>query len=345
VVRAGRKPPLPFEPDYLLAIVTALDDSLAVAAREQIRHFSPDVIHCHDWMTTRAGNSAAAAANAPLIATVHATEWGRHQGYLGSEISRTVDSVERFLCRSATGLIACSQAMQSEVSRQFGVDASKVAVIPNGVDTAQWTTTAEAKADARTRWAPHGPLLTYSGRLEAEKGIFTMLDAMPMVLNAFPRTRLVVAGSGGQSDRFDAEVERRGLAGSVVRTGWLPEDDLRALVGSADAALVPSLYEPFGLVALEAMSLGAPVICGRTGGLVDIVDDGVTGLLFTPGDAASLTDAIGRTLNDPEASRSRAAAALGPLHDRFNWPTIAAATTDVYAAHVAAVSDQIRDAG
>lgn len=345
VVRGGRKPALPFEPDYLMAIVTTLDDSLAVAAAGQIRKFGPDVIHSHDWMTTRAGITAAAAADAPLIATIHATEWGRHQGYLGSEISRNVDSVERFLSQSANGLIACSRAMQSEVANQFGVDRSKVAVIPNGVDTEYWQTTSEAKAEARARWAPHGPLLTYSGRLEAEKGIFTMLEAMPMVLNAFPAARLVVAGTGGQSDRFDHEVRQRELSGSVVRTGWLPEGDLRALVGSADTALVPSLYEPFGLVALEAMALGAPVIAGRTGGLTDIVEDDVTGLLFQPGDAASLTDAIARTLNDPTAAQARAVAALGPLHDRFNWPAIATATEDFYDSYISGPGSRIRDAG
>ncbi|MCB0916695.1 MAG: glycosyltransferase family 4 protein, partial [Actinobacteria bacterium] len=169
-----------------------------------------------------------------------------------------------------------------------------------------------------------------SGRLEAEKGIFTMLDAMPQVLSEHPRARLVVAGNGGQSHHFDHDIVERGLAGSVVRSGWLPEADLRALVGSADAALVPSLYEPFGLVALEAMALGAPVICARTGGLVDIVDDGVTGLLFEPGNPTDLAAAIDRTLNDPAAAADRAAAAAAPLRARFNWSNIADATVAEY---------------
>lgn len=330
VIREGRKPALPFEPEFLLRIVTALDESLAASAARHLRDFAPEVIHCHDWMTTRAGLTASAAAGVPLVATIHATEWGRHQGYLHSEISRNVDSVERFLAQSADGLIACSAAMRAEIATQFGVAPDVITVIPNGVDTDIWHTSMQRKDQARRRWAPNGPLLTYSGRLEAEKGIFTMLDAMPQVLSEHPRARLVVAGNGGQSHHFDHDIVERGLAGSVVRSGWLPEADLRALVGSADAALVPSLYEPFGLVALEAMALGAPVICARTGGLVDIVDDGVTGLLFEPGNPTDLAAAIDRTLNDPAAAADRAAAAAAPLRARFNWSNIADATVAEY---------------
>ncbi len=330
VIREGSRPALPFEPEFLMRIVTALDDSLAASAARHLRDFDPEIIHCHDWMTTRAGISASAVADVPLVATIHATEWGRHQGYLSSEISRTVDSVERYLAQTANGLIVCSSAMRSEISSQFGVAPGRVTVIPNGVDTSVWRTTEGDIARARSRWAPHGPLLTYSGRLEAEKGIFTMLDAMPQVLNEHPAARLVVAGSGGQSQYFDHDVAARGLAGSVVRSGWLPEADLRALVGSSDAALIPSLYEPFGLVALEAMSLGAPVVCARTGGLVDIVVDGVTGLLFDPGSPSSLAHAINRTLSDPQAARQRAEAAHEPLRERFSWPSIAESTVVEY---------------
>ena len=154
-------------------------------------------------------------------------------------------------------------------------------MIPNGVDTATWQSTGPAREDARRRWSRHGPLLVFSGRLEAE-GIFTLLDAMPHILAAHPRARLVVSGQGGQSGRFDQVTAERGLSDAVVRAGWQPEADLRALIAASDIAIVPSLYEPFGLVALEAMALGAPVICARTGGLADIVTDGETGLLFSP---------------------------------------------------------------
>jgi glycogen(starch) synthase len=281
-------------------------------------------------MTTHAGVTAAAAADAPLVATIHATERGRHQGYLPNDISATVDAVEHLLSHEATWVIACSRAMRAEVQRQFNVPADKISVIPNGIDTRHWRTTSAEREAARRRWAPHGPLLVFSGRLEAEKGIFTLIDALPSILAAHPHTQLVVAGQGGQSARFDEVVAERGLGGSLRRTGWLPEADLKALIAASDAAIIPSLYEPFGLVALEAMSLGAPVMCARTGGLADIVTEGQTGLLFHPGDPADLARAALAILDDPSAAAHRATLATASLRVQFDWRVIARDTVAVY---------------
>lgn len=331
VVREAPKPSDPFEPRYLIEWVTHLDDALAESAAGHVKRFAPQVVHCHDWMTTRSGLSAAAAAGVPAIATIHATERGRHQGYLPGSISETVDDTERFLAQHADRLIACSRSMRREIVRQFEVPEGKVSVIPNGVDTATWQSTGPAREDARRRWSRHGPLLVFSGRLEAEKGIFTLLDAMPHILAAHPRARLVVSGQGGQSGRFDQVTAERGLSDAVVRAGWQPEADLRALIAASDIAIVPSLYEPFGLVALEAMALGAPVICARTGGLADIVTDGETGLLFSPGDSGDLARAVLAALADPAAARQRAHLATASLQVRFDWRVIAHDTVDVYA--------------
>lgn len=334
VIREARKPTQPFEPAYLIEWVTDLDDGLAVSAAGHVRAFAPQIVHCHDWMTTRSGLSAAAAADVPLVATIHATERGRHQGYLPGDISVAVDAVERSLCHEASRLITCSTAMRSEVVRQFDVPVGKVSVLPNGVDTDLWQTTGTAREAARRRWSRHGPLLVFTGRLEAEKGIYTLLDAMPAVLAEHPLARLVVAGQGGQSDRFDQLIGERGLTDAIVRSGWLPEGELRALIGAADAAIIPSLYEPFGLVALEAMALGAPVVAAATGGLGDIIRTGETGIAFSPGDPGALAAAIREVLRDPTAARERTVRASAELRVRYNWRTIAADTVGVYEAEL-----------
>ena len=335
VVRRSPTPALDFVPDNLLSWVGELDVSLAAAATAQVATMAAagtpvDVIHCHDWMTTQAGVAAAQAAGVPLVATIHATERGRHQGHLPGDISVAVDATERRLCQAADELITCSQAMRNDVITQLGANPDMVVVLPNGIDEGVWRTEESQRRRARVRWGGTGPLLMFTGRLEVEKGIYTMLDALPAILDQFPDARLVVAGQGGQGGQFDTDIAERGLSPAVIRAGWLSEEELKALIAAADVALVPSIYEPFGLVALEAMALGTPVVAARTGGLADIVDNGRTGLTFAPGDPGELAAAVVETLSDPRAAAARADLARAELPKRFNWQHIAEDTVAVY---------------
>lgn len=335
VVRRSPTPALDFVPDNLLSWVGELDASLAAAATAQVAKMAAagtpvDVIHCHDWMTTQAGIEAAQAAGVPLVATIHATERGRHQGHLPGDVSVAVDATEQRLCQAADELITCSQAMREDVITQLGADPDRVVVLPNGIDETVWRTEDSQRRRARVRWGGTGPLLMFTGRLEVEKGIYTMLDALPTILNNFPDARLVVAGQGGQGAQFDTDTVERGLSPAVMRAGWLSEEELKALIAAADVALVPSIYEPFGLVALEAMALGTPVVAARTGGLADIVDNGRTGLSFAPGDPGQLAAAVVETLSDPRAAAARAELARAELPKRFNWRHIAEDTVAVY---------------
>lgn len=335
VVRSAHAPDLAFVPDNLLRWVGELDEALAASAAATVGTFLPEIVHCHDWMTTRAGVAAATRANRPLVTTIHATEQGRHQGYLPGDVSLTVDAIERFLCHSVDSVIVCSNAMRDEVVSQFAVAAELVRVLPNGINTSLWQTTDEERTQARSRWSNHGPLLVFTGRLEVEKGIFTLLNAMVEISHARPDVRLVIAGNGTQAEHVERVRNEFGLTHHVIKAGWLPEADLKALIAAADAAVVPSLYEPFGLVALEAMSLGTPVVAARTGGLADIVVDGETGSTFVPGDASNLAQTLLRVLAEPERAHSQAERATASL-GRYDWSRIAADTVGVYAttAHV-----------
>jgi glycogen(starch) synthase len=169
----------------------------------------------------------------------------------------------------------------------------------------------------------------FSGRLEWEKGVHTLLDALPAVRRRVPGVRLVIAGRGSKVDEMRAQVRRLRLGRAVTFAGWLPEAELHALVAAADCAVVPSLYEPSGLVALEAAALGTPLAVARTGGLAEFVVDGATGWTFTPGDVRELAAAVEQALTSTDAQR-RARGAKARLRAEFTWETIAAQTTEVY---------------
>jgi glycogen(starch) synthase len=174
------------------------------------------------------------------------------------------------------------------------------------------------------------PLVVFSGRLEAEKGVQTLIDAMPELRRAVPGVRLVVVGVGGAMADLTTRVRRRRLGDAVTFAGYVSESDLRAIVAAGDVAVVPSTYEPFGFVALEAMCLGTPLVAARTGGLAEIVQDGQTGWLVPAGDPAALAASLTQVLTDPSTARRRVAQARRDVADRFGWSSIAAQTRAAY---------------
>jgi glycogen(starch) synthase len=270
-----------------------------------------------------------------LVTTVHATEAGRHQGWLPGELSRSLHTVEWRLTNASQRVITCSGAMKGEAQRLFDLDADRVVAVPNGIDLAQWRTTATEAGAARSRYAAAGPLLVHTGRLEWEKGMHTVLAAMPTLRRRLPGVRLVVAGRGGKEAELNAEARRLRLGRAVQFVGWLPEGELHAVVAAADVAIVPSRYEPFGLVALEAAALGTAVIVSDTGGLAEFADDGRRALLFPPGDHRALADAVCRALADADGTRSRVRAARESLEQQYSWPRVARLTDAVYDAAIA----------
>ena len=331
VIRVRRDPSdIPFSERTLLAWVAGLERSLIRAVVALAREWRTDVIHGHDWMIAHVAAAAQETFHAPVVATLHATEAGRHQGWLPTELSTAIHSVEWWLAHQATTVIACSHHMQWEISRLFGVPESRIAVIPNGIDMAEWSTPGTARRLARDRYAAGVPLIVFAGRLEWEKGIHTLLDAMALLLADVPDARLVIAGKGGKAEDLAKHAERLDVGDAIRFTGWLPESDLHALVAAADLAVVPSLYEPFGLVALEAAALGTPIVVARTGGLAEIAAGGRVAATFPPGDANALAGVLRAALSDPVAMSQMAAAALAELNTTYNWDRIAAMTTHAY---------------
>ncbi|HYT09416.1 MAG TPA: glycosyltransferase family 4 protein [Mycobacteriales bacterium] len=330
VVRVPEDPVLLRFEDELLAWTMALNHGLTRAGLALAEAEPPDVVHAHDWLVAHAATTLKHHLRAPLVATLHATEAGRHQGWLPEPLNRAIHSVEWWLTYEARRVLTCSSSMRWEVTRLFELPAEKVDVVPNGVDPDRWRASPEQVAAARRRWAGDGPLVVCSGRLVYEKGVHDLLAALPRLRRRHPGVRLVVAGRGPKEVELRELARRLRLGRSVAFAGFVPDADLAALVAAADCAVVPSVYEPFGMVALEATAAGTPVAVSDVGGLREIVEHRGTGLRFPAGDPAGLTDAVSELLTDQVLARRLVRQARAVLQQDHSWARIAERTGEVY---------------
>lgn len=316
------------DPRDLLAHVAEMECEFTGEGTELFTQWRPEVIHAHDWMVARAAVALREQSGAPLTTTIHATEAGRHRGWVTTDLSAAIHGIEGWLASTSDALIACSQTMRDELRTLFGV--SSAHVVPNGITPADWDPASGAAERVRDEYAHGGPLLACTGRAEWEKGVQTLLATMPALRASHPGIRLLVAGRGSYLDELQRQAGHLGLNGSVHFLGWVSEAELRAVVAAADLAVTPSLYEPFGLVALEAATIGTPLVVARAGGLAEFAGDDELALTFTPGDAASLERAVDRALGDPQATRERADRAQVTVRSEYGWDTVATQTTAVY---------------
>lgn len=288
-----------------------------------LRDWQPDLIHAHDWLVAHPAIALAEYFDVPLVSTIHATEAGRHSGWVSGQVSRQVHSLESWLVHESDSLITCSTSMREEITRLFGPGLCEVNVIPNGIDTAGWPF---------AQRAPHtGPAeLLYFGRLEYEKGVHDLIAALPRIRRTHPGTTLTIAGDGTQLDFLTEQARRHKVLKATKFIGRVDHSQLLLLLHRADAAVLPSHYEPFGIVALEAAATGTPLVTSNVGGLGEAVIDGQTGVSYPPRDVAALAAAVRRVLDDPAAAQGRAMAARERLTSDFAWETVADRTAQVY---------------
>lgn len=285
----------------------------------------PDVVHAHDWLVAHPAIALAEFFDVPLVSTIHATEAGRHSGWVSGRISRQVHAAESWLVHESDSLITCSHSMSDEITELFGPGLAETRVIRNGIDAALWPFT-----ERTPRTGP--PRLLYLGRLEYEKGVHDAIAAMPRIRRTHPGTTLTIAGDGTQQDWLTEQARKHKVLRAIEFVGRVDHDGLVALLHAADAAVLPSHYEPFGIVALEAAATGAPLVTSNVGGLGEAVIDGETGVSFPPRDVAALARAVRTVLDDPAAAQRMAIAARRRLTADFDWGTVAAETSQVYLA-------------
>ncbi len=290
-----------------------------------------DVVHGHDWLVAMAGDHLARRFGAPLVTTIHATEHGRHQGWVDKHPQSYIHGVERWITNRADRVIACSVYMREQIADIFGVEDERITVIPNGIDPGDLRPVDEPELRRlRSEFAAPGErLVLLIGRLVYEKGFQLALDAMPAVIDRAPKTRFLVAGSGTHEEELRRQAEELGLMEHGTFLGWIGDDVLHSLYRIADVCVVPSIYEPFGLVALEAMASGCPCIVADTGGLREVVPHEEAGLRFTARDPEDLADVAVRVLTDA-ALRDRLVADAHEHVQRFDWAEVATATCELY---------------
>jgi glycogen(starch) synthase len=335
VTRVDASPPLvPF--DDLVPWVLAFNTSVLAAATRAARTRAFDVVHAHDWLVASAAVGVAETFDLPLVATVHATEFGRHQGHLPGPMNRLIHGIEGWFVEHADRTIVCSTYMHEQVRALFGVPEQQLETIPNGVAVDELEpAAAEVRALRRTLADDDTRLVLFAGRLEYEKGVQTVLHALERLSEQVGAVRFLIAGVGTYSDELRRLVDELGLGHRVHFTGFLEERALRLHYAAADVAVAPSLYEPFGLVATEAMACGTPVVVSDTGGLREIVVEG-TGLTFPPQDAEQLAARIGEILTDPELAARLVERGRVRIRERYDWADVAERTAAAYVATLAA---------
>jgi len=291
-----------------------------------------DIIHAHDWLVAFAAITLKHEFKIPLLATIHATEYGRNHGYIGNDISQAIHSTEWRLTYEAWRIICCSAFMANEVASVFNTPRDKLDVIPNGIDTSRFDELDGVNLSGfRSHYAaPDERIVFHVGRIVHEKGVGVLIEAVPRVLAGFARARFVIAGTGGYLETARRRAAEMGVSSHIHFTGFIPDGDRDRLFKVADVAVFPSLYEPFGIVALEAMAAKTPVVVSNVGGLAEVVIHNETGLLVYPNNPDSLAWGILETLHHPDWATARARNAYNRVVSEYNWLRIAARTVGVY---------------
>jgi glycosyltransferase involved in cell wall biosynthesis len=328
-----RRVPTPRMEEYDFTTFVAHSNTACERAAQSLFAQSerPDIIHTHDWLGSLMGISLKQHWRVPLIATIHATERGRGRGYLNGAISHQINDLEWRLTYEAWRVIVCSHFMAQQIRDYFTTPADKIDVIPNGVrpQSNPFSSPFERMRFRQRFVGDDEQLVFYVGRIVYEKGLQVLLDAWPTI-RAHSRARLVIAGDGPYLDALKAQAQALNLDGRVLFTGFISDADRERLYHAADVAVFPSLYEPFGIVALEAFAAHCPVVAAATGGLAEVVEPGHSGLLAPPGDVDGLAHALLTTLTDPHAAHLRARRAFEQVQNRYTWEHIADATLAVY---------------
>ena len=326
-----REPKRPTDLGEFVTWVERMNSDMLAAGVELGDRFSFDLVHGHDWLVANACDHLAKRFGAPLVTTIHATEHGRHQGWVDKHPQSYIHGVERWITNRSDRVIACSYYMREQIADIFGVEGERVSVIPNGIDPRDLQPQDPAELRRlRLEFAdPDQKLVLLVGRLVYEKGFQLALEAMPGVIERVAGTRFLVAGSGTHEAELRRQAEGLGLMEHGTFLGWIGDDVLHSLYPIADICVVPSIYEPFGLVALEAMASGCPCLVADTGGLREVVPHEEAGLRFRARDPEALAEMAVRVLGDEQLGERLVSDGLEHIR-RFDWADIAEQTVGVY---------------
>jgi glycosyltransferase involved in cell wall biosynthesis len=288
-----------------------------------------DIIHAHDWLSLYSAKLIKAAYNIPMLCTIHATEHGRNSG-IRTDLQRYISSAEWMLTYEAWKVIVCSEYMKAEVKDIFNVPEDKVFIIPNGVEVDNFNFEFNNEEFRSSYAQPDEKIIFYVGRHVYEKGIHLLVEAAPDIVNSYNKVKFLIAGQGPMTEELKEKARLLGLEHKFLFLGYVDDLTKNKLLKCADAAVFPSLYEPFGIVALEAMSAGCPVVVSDVGGLKEIVQHEVNGLKIITGSKDSLRDNIVRLLSDRNLREQLNSVGVKETLNNYSWEKISARTIELY---------------
>jgi glycogen(starch) synthase len=325
-VRVERVPiGLPWLPDDDVVAHAASASHHFVQQLAKLGDWRPDVVHVHDWRLAWAADTITTLTGATLVVTVHATERVRHGGHLPPGMPGTVHSIESWLAFRSDALIATSKFMVREVVTGLEVTVDRVQQIPNGIAPEHW---APVQPSAR-----RSRLVFTWGRVQYEKGFQVLARAISELRGRVDGIECVIGGRGSYLPELQSQIDLEGVSDLVALPGFLNDVQLRTHLHRAGCVVIPSLYEPFGIVALEALAGGAPLIVARTGGLAELVESTRAGLMFEPGNATDLARCIERVLTDADLADELGAHGTAMLAERYSWDAISRYTIAAYVNH------------
>jgi alpha-maltose-1-phosphate synthase len=287
-----------------------------------------DVVHSHTWYAAFGGVLVRALFDIPLVVTLHSLEplrpWKEDQLGTGYRVSTWL---ERLAVEQAERVIAVSEQMRADILTHFAVPAERVVVIHNGVDAQSFRRTERHDALARLGVTP--PYVLFVGRISEQKGIFHLLEASRRLPAG---VQLVLCAAAPDTPELERRLTAEVAGRPSVRwiNAMVPRDQVVQLYSHAACFVCPSVYEPFGIINLEAMACGTPVVASAVGGIPEVVVDGETGFLVAPGDPKALAVALDRVLADPGRGATMGRAGRRRVEERFAWERIAERTLVAY---------------
>jgi glycogen synthase len=303
-------------------------ETLSIGLAMARDHVDADVVHAHTWYADMGGLWIRTLHRIPLIVTLHSMEplrpWKADQLGTGYLLSTWI---EKTAVEAADRVIAVSAKMRDDIVTHFAVDPRKVVVIHNGIDPDRFRPTGQR--DALAKWNVKPPYVLFVGRITDQKGIFHLLEAAPKMP---PGVQVVLCASA--PDTPEIEERLKTTLPQHPNVTWIPAmvpvEEVVQLYSHASVFVCPSVYEPFGLINLEAMACGTAVVASSVGGILEVVEDGVTGLLVPPGRPDDLAGAIRKLIDDPERAHAMGAAGRRRVEERFSWASVAERTEGAY---------------
>lgn len=288
-----------------------------------------DIIHGHDWLVAFAAKVLKSSCTIPMVSTIHATEYGRNNG-IRTEMQRYISSTEHMLTYESWKVIVCSHYMRQQLSDLFKTPWEKMWIIPNGVDIKSFELEFDWLNFRRKYASDDEKIIFFVGRHVFEKGIHLLIEAAGEVLSNNYNIKFVIGGKGPMTDELKNKVKIMGIENKFEFIGYIDDEIKNKLYKVSNAAVFPSLYEPFGIVALEAMAAGCPVIVSDTGGLSEIIQHRVNGIKTIPSNSNSIKNAIIEIIKNEVLVNSLRENGLKTVNENYSWKKIAELTVSMY---------------